>query len=91
VLALNAVIGFVQERKAERSVRGLMHLVAPHARVIREGREWDAESRELVPRPDATSAWSSTCQPCRPPGETCAARSLGGRPVMMRSRTVRRR
>ena len=49
VLALNAVIGFVQERKAEMSVRALMHLVAPHARVIREGREWDVESRELVP------------------------------------------
>jgi hypothetical protein len=37
VLALNTLIGFVQERKAERSVRGLMHLVAPHARIIREG------------------------------------------------------
>ena len=49
VLALNAVIGFVQERKAEQSVRALMHLVAPHARTIREGREWDVESRELVP------------------------------------------
>ncbi|MCI0547868.1 MAG: ATPase, partial [Candidatus Rokubacteria bacterium] len=49
VLALNALIGFTQERKAERSVRGLMHLVAPHARVIREGREWDVEGRELVP------------------------------------------
>ena len=49
VLALNAVIGFVQERKAEMSVRALMHLVAPHARVIREGRERDVESRELVP------------------------------------------
>jgi Ca2+-transporting ATPase len=49
VLALNAVIGFTQERKAEMSVRALMHLVAPHARVIREGRDWDVESRELVP------------------------------------------
>lgn len=49
VLALNALIGFVQERKAEMSVRALVHLVAPHARVIREGREWDVESRELVP------------------------------------------
>jgi Ca2+-transporting ATPase len=49
VLALNAVIGFTQERKAEMSVRALMHLVSPHARVIREGREWDVESRELVP------------------------------------------
>jgi Ca2+-transporting ATPase len=49
VLGLNAVIGFVQERKAEMSVRALMHLVSPHARVIRESREWDVESRELVP------------------------------------------
>jgi Ca2+-transporting ATPase len=49
VLGLNAVIGFTQERKAEMSVRALMHLVSPHARVIREGREWDVDSRELVP------------------------------------------
>ena len=49
VLALNALIGFVQERRAEMSVRALTHLVAPHARVIREGREWDVESRALVP------------------------------------------
>jgi Ca2+-transporting ATPase len=49
VLGLNAAIGFVQERRAERSVRSLMHLVSPHARVIREGRERHVESREVVP------------------------------------------
>ena len=49
VLVLNAAIGFAQERKAEMSVRALMRLVAPRARVIREGREWDVESRDLVP------------------------------------------
>jgi magnesium-transporting ATPase (P-type) len=49
VLLLNAVIGFTQERRAEQSVRALMRLMAPHARVIRNGREWDVESRELVP------------------------------------------
>jgi magnesium-transporting ATPase (P-type) len=49
VLALNALIGFVQERRAELSVRALMQLVAPHARAIRGGREQDLESRELVP------------------------------------------
>ncbi len=49
VLILNAVIGLVQEYRAEVSVRALMHLVAPRARVIREGREWDIESRDLVP------------------------------------------
>jgi magnesium-transporting ATPase (P-type) len=49
VLALNAIIGFVQERRAEMSVRALMRMVAPRARVIREGREWEVESRDLVP------------------------------------------
>lgn len=32
VLLLNAVIGFVQERRAEDSVRALMKLVSPQAR-----------------------------------------------------------
>ena len=49
VLALNAAIGFVQERRAEVSVRALMRLAAPRARVIRQGREWEIESRLLVP------------------------------------------
>ncbi len=46
---LNALIGFPQERKAERSVRALMHLVAPKARVLRDGHEREVESGELVP------------------------------------------
>ncbi|HEX6422273.1 MAG TPA: HAD-IC family P-type ATPase [Acidimicrobiales bacterium] len=49
VLALNAVIGFTQERKAEGAVRALMQLVVPHARVVRGGQEWEIDSRELVP------------------------------------------
>ncbi len=49
VLVLNAVIGFTQERKAETSVRSLIRMSAPHARVIRDGSEHDIESRELVP------------------------------------------
>ena len=48
VLLLNAVIGFTQERRAEASVRALMQLAAPRARVIREGREQEVGSRELV-------------------------------------------
>jgi magnesium-transporting ATPase (P-type) len=48
VLALNAVIGYTQERRAERSVRALMQLLSPHARVLRGGREREIESRELV-------------------------------------------
>jgi magnesium-transporting ATPase (P-type) len=49
VLLLNAVIGFTQERKAEGAVRALMGLVVPHARVVRDGQEWEIDSRELVP------------------------------------------
>jgi calcium-translocating P-type ATPase len=49
VLTLNAAIGFFQEHKAENAVRALMGLVAPRARVIRDGRDWIVESEELVP------------------------------------------
>lgn len=49
VLALNATIGFTQERKAEGAVRALMGLVVPHARVVRDDQEWEIDSRELVP------------------------------------------
>jgi magnesium-transporting ATPase (P-type) len=49
VLALNAAIGFVQERQAERSVHALMRLVAPRARVVRAGHEQEIESRDVVP------------------------------------------
>ncbi len=49
VLALNAAIGFFQERKADRAVRALMGLVAPQAHVIRSGRHQELESSELVP------------------------------------------
>ncbi len=50
VLLLNATIGYTQERRAESSVRALMRLMAPRARVVRDGREWDVESRDLVGR-----------------------------------------
>jgi Ca2+-transporting ATPase len=49
VVALNTLIGYVQERKAEGSVRALMKLISPRARVMREGREREVDSRELVP------------------------------------------
>ncbi len=48
-LALNAAIGFVQERKAASAVHALMHLVVPHSRVVRDGREQQVDSPALVP------------------------------------------
>jgi Ca2+-transporting ATPase len=48
VLALNALIGFTQERKAEGAVRALTRLVVPSARVLRDGHDREIDSRELV-------------------------------------------
>jgi magnesium-transporting ATPase (P-type) len=48
-LALNATIGTIQQRKAEASVRSLQQLLAPQARVVRDGRAVQVESRDLVP------------------------------------------
>jgi magnesium-transporting ATPase (P-type) len=49
VLVLNATVGFIQERKAERSVRALMELAAPKSTIVRDGEEREVDSRELVP------------------------------------------
>jgi Ca2+-transporting ATPase len=46
---LNAVIGFVQEYRAEDNVRALKKLVVPKSRVLRDGREREVNSEELVP------------------------------------------
>ncbi len=48
-VSLNAVIGFIQEWKAEHSARALMKLVSPKARVVRDGREQTIESKGLIP------------------------------------------
>ena len=49
VVILNAVIGFFQEYKAEESVRALKKMVVPKAKVLREGREKEIQSEDLVP------------------------------------------
>lgn len=49
VVLLNAVIGYIQEYKAEESVRALKMMVVPRARVIRDGKEKEITSEELVP------------------------------------------
>lgn len=49
VLLLNATVGFIQEYKAERSVRALKRLTEPRAHVVRDGVEKVIESRLLVP------------------------------------------
>ncbi|MFZ5477390.1 MAG: cation-translocating P-type ATPase [Myxococcota bacterium] len=49
VLLLNAVIGALQEGRAERSLAALRELATHKARVVRDGRELVVEAREVVP------------------------------------------
>jgi Ca2+-transporting ATPase len=49
IVVLNAVIGFAQEYRAERTMAALRKLGAPRARVLREGRACDIAARDLVP------------------------------------------
>lgn len=49
IVILNAVIGTVQECKAEKAIDALKELSAPHSRVIRDGRVKSVLSDELVP------------------------------------------
>lgn len=49
IVTLNAVVGYLQEFKAEQSVRALKGLVVQKALVVRDGREREILSEELVP------------------------------------------
>jgi Ca2+-transporting ATPase len=49
VVILNAIIGYVQEFKAEESMRALKKMVLPKARVLRNRKEREISSEELVP------------------------------------------
>ena len=49
VVILNAIVGFFQEYKAETSVRALKGMVVAKARAVRDGKEMEIPSEELVP------------------------------------------
>jgi Ca2+-transporting ATPase len=49
IVVLNAVIGFVQEYRAERAMAALRQMVPPTARVIRDGAARVVAAEELVP------------------------------------------
>jgi len=48
VVIANAVIGFIQEGKAEKAMDAIRHMLAPHANVIREGERISIEGDQLV-------------------------------------------
>ena len=49
VIALNATVGVVQEKKAANALEALKNMTAPTARVLREGEESVVPASELVP------------------------------------------
>lgn len=49
IVALNGVLGFLQEWKAEKAVDALRQLLTPHCRVIREGETVVIASTDVVP------------------------------------------
>lgn len=49
IVVLNAIMGVMQESKAEKALDALKNMSAPHARVIREGKEEIIDASELVP------------------------------------------
>ncbi len=48
-MVLNAILGFVQEARAGKSVRALMALAAPEATVVRDGERQRMPASEIVP------------------------------------------
>lgn len=49
ILIVNALIGAIQEKRAEASLEALRNMSSPHAKVIRNGGVTEVISKELVP------------------------------------------
>lgn len=49
VVLINAIIGFVQEGKAEKALESIRSMLSPKANVIRDGHQVSINAQELVP------------------------------------------
>ncbi len=49
VIIMNAILGTVQHKKAEKSLDSLKSLSSPHAKVIRDGKKLEISSVDIVP------------------------------------------
>jgi Ca2+-transporting ATPase len=49
IVLLNAVIGFLQEYRAEKAMSALRSIGTPNSRVVREGKERNIKSTDIVP------------------------------------------
>ncbi|PKO64126.1 MAG: carbonate dehydratase [Betaproteobacteria bacterium HGW-Betaproteobacteria-16] len=48
-VVINAIIGFIQEGKAEAALEAIRAMLSPHANVIRNGKRSEIDAAELVP------------------------------------------
>jgi len=48
-VVVNAIIGFIQEGKAESALEAIRSMLSPHATVLRDGHRRDIDAAELVP------------------------------------------
>lgn len=49
IVLISAILGFVQEYKAEKTIESLQKLASPKAKVIRDGKEQEIEATMVVP------------------------------------------
>lgn len=49
IVIINALLGFIQEYRAERSLEAIKKMASPHALVVREGRKQSIDAAQLVP------------------------------------------
>ena len=49
IVIINAVLGLIQEGRAEKAIEALQKMSAPHARIVRDGQQMSIEAEELVP------------------------------------------
>ncbi len=48
-ILVNTILGFIQERKAYKTLESLKQVLTPHTWVVRDGEEQEVEVKELVP------------------------------------------
>jgi len=49
IVAINAILGFLQEYKAEKTVRALRKLIAQNTKVLRDGKKTEMDTKFIVP------------------------------------------
>ncbi|WP_312946897.1 cation-transporting P-type ATPase [Agrobacterium sp.] len=49
VVTINAIVGFIQEGKAESALDAIRNMIAPHATVLRNGEKQNIDARKIVP------------------------------------------